>query len=166
LPVWQASGPRRVARQIPLTICPSRENEQGVPATLFKQAAFLSWRIARRCDLAGEGGNPSIWARAADTNIPSARSIPKAIAVGNFAFDFIAVPFVACGFAPPTTVAINGKHFVMNRSPLRMSALLHQHRRDTELRSKSAQVSGFAQSRTPVPSSVARGRVWAKWKPK
>jgi len=56
--LWQPSCARRVARQIPLTICPSPENEQGVPAALFTQAAFLSCRIGLHCELPPDGGLP------------------------------------------------------------------------------------------------------------
>ncbi|HTW88964.1 MAG TPA: hypothetical protein VMD75_13260 [Candidatus Binataceae bacterium] len=39
---------------MPLTVCPSRENEQAVPADLSAQAAIISCRIARHCEWSPE----------------------------------------------------------------------------------------------------------------
>ena len=58
----QTRCPRRVAWQVPLTGCPSREDEQAVPADLFAQAAIISCRVSCHCERPHDDGLPSVWA--------------------------------------------------------------------------------------------------------
>jgi len=60
--VRQTRCPRRIAWQVPLTGCPSREDEQAVPADLFAQAALISCRVSCHCERPHDDGLPSVWA--------------------------------------------------------------------------------------------------------